>query len=308
MTELYTRDFRRLHDQRMPPMPYVYLYPEIRARYPELPPRSVVSVERSCQLRYRAKRYAVSWVASETLPMYRYPTPFPVPSQDWYTELDNGRLIVNIRIASERFRLRLRGGRDFQRQFRALELIHSEDAVRGEVAIYKRRNMLMLRIVAWFPIDRSVSKREGVLFVKTDPESLLVGASANGHTIWQYAGDHVRRWVAAHRHQLQRWNVDSRHERGRAPSFAARRTAATEKFRDRMNTAIHQITASLVHFAEAKSFATVCYDDARKTYCEQFPWMRLRSVLAEKLRDVGIGIEISGANIVESVCESDLSD
>src|SRR5579862_4327425 len=39
MTECYTRDVRRNGEAKMPPMPKVYLYPEARIKFPNLPPQ-----------------------------------------------------------------------------------------------------------------------------------------------------------------------------------------------------------------------------------------------------------------------------
>src|SRR4051812_36510251 len=64
MTQLYTRDVRRLDHPKMPPMPRVYLYPEARILYPGLPSQSIASLEQAIQRKYRAMRYKIIWTAS----------------------------------------------------------------------------------------------------------------------------------------------------------------------------------------------------------------------------------------------------
>jgi hypothetical protein len=79
LTELYARDVRRRDEKKMPPMPNIYLYPEVRERFPQLPSQTVAALENTIKATYRAKRYEVLWTVKSSLPVYRYPTPFPVP-------------------------------------------------------------------------------------------------------------------------------------------------------------------------------------------------------------------------------------
>src|SRR5215469_15352180 len=83
MTECYARDVRRTGAERekMPSMPRIYLYPELRAEFPALPSQTVASLEHAAVAKYRAIRYKVIWTSSSALPNYRYPTPFPIPAQ-----------------------------------------------------------------------------------------------------------------------------------------------------------------------------------------------------------------------------------
>jgi hypothetical protein len=82
MTECYARDVRRTgkEHEKMPPMPRVYLYPDLRTEFPALPSQTVASLEHTAVAKYRALRYSVIWIANAALPTYRYPTPFPIPS------------------------------------------------------------------------------------------------------------------------------------------------------------------------------------------------------------------------------------
>src|SRR2546427_891041 len=117
----YTRDVRRKPgDSKMPSMKPVYLYPEARARFPGLPSQSVSSIEQTCQLKYRAMRYNVIWTSAVALPVFRYPTPFPTHNQSWSVAMENDAPIVSLRIGSVRYRLRLKTGAQFHRQFIAV--------------------------------------------------------------------------------------------------------------------------------------------------------------------------------------------
>ncbi len=65
----------------------------------------------------------------------------------------------------------------------------------------------------------------------------------------------------------------------------------SHKFHDRMSSAIHEIAAQLVSYAKRRRFASIQYDDAEKSYLEQFPWFRLSALIAEKADAEGIGFE-----------------
>ena len=86
-----------------------------------------------------------------------------------------------------------------------------------------------------------------------------------------------RRWIGEHRMQNQRWSEDQKFEQQPAPSFGQRREAAARKFRQGMDSAIHEIAAQL----------------------DEFPWHRLRMLIAEQLDARGIALDVSSASATE---------
>lgn len=298
MTECYARDVRRNGQEKMPPMPRIYLYPELRAEFPALPSQTVASLEHACQAKYRAVRYRIVWTAQAALPTYRYPTPFPISSQAWQGRLVEDRPVVSVRLGEGRVELRLKSGHPFRRQLQAFRLMARGEAVTGEAAIYQRGTALMVKLVAWLPRPEAPAAREGVLRVSTVKDSLLVAVNAKDEQLWRYHGDHLRRWIAEHRRQLERWSDDQKYENRPVPSFAQRRQRAAGKFGDRMASAAHEIAAQLAGYAARRKFKTVEYDDTERGYVESFPWFRLRALLAEKL-DAG-GIEFIARGPVEA--------
>ena len=69
---------------------------------------------------------------------------------------------------------------------------------------------------------------------------------------------------------------------------------AVREFRDRMNSATHEIAAQLAGYASRRHFAQVRYDDSEHSYMgDGVPWHRLRSLIAEKLDARGIALEAS---------------
>ena len=293
MTELYARDVRRGNEEKITPMARVYLYPEARARFPDLPSQTVASLEKSVQRKYRTVRYPVLWTAAASLPTHRYPTPFPVPNQGWTATIEADQAIVSVRIGDARYRLRLKRGPQFRPQMEAFRQLAKGEAVAGELAIYDHDGLLV-KMVAWLPREENKGARAGVLIVRTGKDCLLVALNAKDEALWRYNGDHLRRWAGEHRTQLQRWSEDHNYEQGPVQSFAHRRETAVRKFRNRMNSATHEIAAQLVAHAARRHFAQVRYDDSDHSYMgDGFPWYRLRSLIAEKLDERGIALEAS---------------
>lgn len=301
MTECYARDVRRTGQARekMPSMPRVYLYPELRAEFPALPSQTVASLEHAIVAKYRAIRYQVVWTAGAALPTYRYPTPFPIPSQGWHARIENDKPIVSLRIGERRLDLRLKSGAQFGRQYSAFRLIARGEAVPGEAALYQRGASLMVKLVAWLPRPEA-QQASGVLRVRTDAQHLLVAVNAKDERLWFYNGDHLRRWAAEHRTALERWSDDAKYENRPVPNFADRRAAAARKFRDRMDSSTHEIAAQLAGYAQRRRFASVEYSDTERSYCPDFPYFRLASLIAEKLNARGITYIASSTIVPET--------
>jgi hypothetical protein len=300
MTELYARDVRRdSSKEKMPPMVPVSLYQEVRARFPGLPSQSVAALEHSVQRKYRAIRYNVVWTSSASLPNHRYPTPFPVPSQGWHATLEDGKPIVSLRIGDARWNIQLKRGPQFRRQMIAFRQIAKGEAVPGEMAVMDRDGV-MVKLVAYLPRRQDDSKRADQLVVTTAKDCLLVALDAKEEKLWTYNGDHLRRWAAEHRAMLQRLADDQKYEQRPVPAFAQRREAAARKYRDRMDSATHEIAAQLATYAWRRHFASVRYDDSVHAFVgDGFPWYRLRNLIAEKLDARGIALEIASAAPVQ---------
>jgi len=139
LNEMYARDIRRENQKKMPPMPRIYLYPEAREKFPTLPSSSVASLEQAVQRRYRAKRYEILWTCAATLPTFRYPTPFAIPQKTWHSTIEDNQPIVSVRIQDARFRLRLKTGTQFRRQYTVFRQVANGTALKGECSLYQRR-------------------------------------------------------------------------------------------------------------------------------------------------------------------------
>ena len=295
ITELYAGDVRRHPgEEKMPPLARTYLYPALRLEFPALSPATVVALEQAITRKYRAIRYPVIWTRANSLPSFRYPIPVPVHNQSWAVRIEEDKPILSIRIGEARREMRLKSGSQFRRQLASVRLLARGEAIAGEAALYQRGNppVLMAKMVAWLPRQAAVSPvRLSTLRVHTSKDSLLTAVNLNDEKLWMYHGDHLKRWSAEHRKQLDRWSDDQKYEQRPVPAFAQRREAAAAKYRNRMDSATHEIAAQLAGYAARRRFSAVVYDDSDQSFCEGLPWYRLRALIAEKVGAAGLEFE-----------------
>jgi hypothetical protein len=297
LTEFFVRDIHRNGEDKMPPMPTIYLYPEARQRFPALPSGSISALEQQVKAKYRAKRYEIIWTCASSLPTYRYPTPMPVPNQGWSLCFENESPVVSLRIGDARIRLRLKGGYRYRRQLTALRDIAAGEAVQGQLDLYYCGQDVLCKVVAWLPRKVDNTKpATGTLYVRTSPDALVVSFDSKADKLWTYHGDHIRRWVAKHRTQLQRWADDSKLEHRPKVPFAQRRAEASARYHDRMHTACHQIAAMIAGYARRRYFATVEYRDADTSFCPDFSWFSLRQLIREKCDALGLAFEYANGD------------
>lgn len=291
ITEMYARDVRRVDQEKLPAMPKVYLYPETSAKFPELPSRSRSCLEQAVGKKYRAKRFDVVWTAGSSLPMFRYPVPFPASNQAWSAWIENDQPYVSVAlVGTERQTMRLKGGPRYRRQLAAFRQIASGLAVPGQMDIYKQGDDVMCKMVAWLPRPGVAKGKSGVLFVRSAPDALLVSLDGDGERLWAIHFDHVRRWAREHAWRLQRLSYDSKMEERKpgGPTFQQRREGYSEKYHDRMDSAAKEAASQVARYAERNRFATVQYNDSDKSFCEKFTWFGLRERLKTKLDEIGI--------------------
>jgi hypothetical protein len=294
MTQCYVRDAPR-EGEKIPPMPRLYLYPEARILFPDLPPRSVASLEQVVQRKYRSKRFDVMWRSAASLPTMRYPQPYPIPNQGWsYHFNEQSQLMVACRIGEQNWELRLKTGARYRRQIDGLRRM----AERGEMAIYKLSDGTMLvKLVGWLERPK-VGKTQGTLFVRTGKDHLLSALDVKNERIWIENCDHLPRWTAEHRKRLQRFSEDQKAEQRPVATFAERRSAMAEKQRHRLHSAIQEVAAHLVNFAKRRHYAEVRYDDTDR-WMSEFPYFALEERIRIKLDEYGIGFQKTSGAVTE---------
>jgi hypothetical protein len=301
-------------DEKLPPMPHVYLYPEARRRYPDMPSKSIAALLHAVMHRYGKARLSVIWRAEASLQRFRFPVPFPVHNQGWDARYEGDNVpVIDVRLTDEQFTLRMRGGQQFRRQLAAFARIVSGEAVPGELSLYRQRvsdaahrpgveggepgggarvhYRVMAKMVAWFPRAATSRARSGKLSVRTAPDAFLIAASKQRGP-WVLNADHVRRWTALHRRRLDRLNDDAKHDK-RWPKrlrrqMADHREALVERHRRRIHSFCHQAAAMLAAYANRLAVAEVRFDATDLSYLRDFRWSDFQQVLATKLGERGI--------------------
>jgi hypothetical protein len=310
---------------RMPKAPNPYLYPLARALIPSLASQSVVALCNTVQRKYNEMRIAVIWRGEASLQRFRYPVPYPIPSQGWkasYLSETEKVPIVRVRFDQRTVHLRLRGGHEFRRQLGAFAQIVGGEAVPCQMAIYRKRvtesdsrpgvtsrengggtkaiHRIMVKLVAWLPRSARCAGANSTMLVKTSAHEFWC-AVVEGREPWILNADHVRGWIAAHNKRISRLSQDTKYEK-RIPERMRRQindrlSLMSQKQHDRLATWNHTATAMLVGFAQRQKVMTVEYNDTDKTYLPSFPWFDLRTKLQQKLEAAGIGFKHASAEV-----------
>jgi hypothetical protein len=319
LSELFTRDVRRTPDMdKLPTMPKIYLYPEARKLFPELPSQTLASMENAIKSKYRKTRYKLLWTNEVSLPNYCYPSPFVVPNQGWSAIYGPENVpLVQFRLAGNRWTLRLRGGHQYRRPLKSFAQIVSGLAVSGELAIYRQRAngndhrngmsdrgasgqhahyRVMCKMAAWLPRDVDPLPREGVLFVTTADDALLVALNAKNERLWTINADHVLRWSAENRRRNQRRSEDRKMEVRGAGHMDSSGERHSLKYRRRMKTACDQFAAQVVNYAKRWKFAAVRAIAADSEYAPDFTWFALWQAIEQRCNHHGIEFEKESPN------------
>lgn len=295
VSELYARDVRRQpEDERLAPMPHIYLYPEARALFPRLPAQAVAALAQDVLRRYRAVRHAVLWTRAASLASYRYPVALTLPSQAWslHRDSEQGQWIVSVRLSESRWRLRLRGGAPMRRQLQRLGQIEDGHAERGSLTIYEPRSRrdstappLMVKIAAWLP-KVAAEDRSAVVQVRTDEQSLLTAEPR-----WRIDPAPIRSVLAADARRRSSLLANLQSARASGGRMDGIRTALEElshRTRQRLFESCRTYAAHLAAHLEACRAREVHYDDGVRPVLSHFPWELLRRRIAEKLDERGI--------------------
>lgn len=318
MTELYARDVRREADDRtLRKMPRMYLYPEARERFPALSPQTVANLVQDVQAAYRAHRYELLWTGARTLATYRYPAPYPIPSQAWRLDEQQGRWYVVCRLGDRRWRLKLRGGPQMRYQAERLRQLMAGEAQPGAATLYQvvvqrgghrtgagdgdrdRDTRVMVKLAAWLPKAEQAA-RAGVLSVRTGPDALL---SIAGHD-WKIDAAPLRGALCATARRRQALTVNLSHERRRPrrrrEGMADAMSELSRKSRLRIADACRTYAAHVAAYANRQRAAQIDYDDRDRSALPSFPWEQLRQAIANKLEESGMRlVHVNGREGIE---------
>jgi hypothetical protein len=279
---------------------HLYLYPEARILFPTLPAQSVAALSQRVQASYRVHRQGILR-GTQSLPVFRYPAPFSMPSQGWKAYEQDGRWYVAVRIGDRRWTLRLRGGAHMRRQIERLRQLECGEAQAGDATLYqsaantgdhrsgipgRRAGRVMIKLAVWLPKPASSS---GVtLRLRTGRTALLAFAGSD----WRIDAAEMRAILAtdARRQRelmpsdVRLYHATARHRAGLRRARADRRRRSHLRIAD----ACRVYAAQAAAYAARKRAGTVEYSDADQSALPHFPWERLRRHIEAKLDERGI--------------------
>jgi hypothetical protein len=271
---------------------------------------------RMAEKRWRRDRYQVLWRRRQALPCYRDGLPYPLDAQAWRLErTEGGAYLLACSLGGSRWLFQLQTGwRRHQKD--ALQQIVDGSALPVEAALYERRRSLgdhrsggtaaqsgsgntsykrlYAKLVCWLPKPKQEVRAERKLYVRTGQDvfwSAVLDEQAPEHA-WVLHADHVQRWVMEHMVRLGKLADDTKYEK-RWPKrqrfqLGSYRESLVAKHRRRMDTWIHQATASLVNYACRKHVTEMLYREEQGYRFNPFPWHRLRTTLTQKALARGI--------------------
>ncbi len=308
-----------------PPNPY--LYPGIEAIAPGMDSQAKIAVLNTVTRNYNARRFDVLWLRKAALPTYRYPYPYAVDKDGWKAVLsaDDERPSVRVRLDGKTWVLKLAGGFRNRRKIEGWKRIYAGEAIRREIAIEavnvtrsdhrsgiasrsagggpRRTQRVMVRISAWFPRKESRNDPDRatrlVMACRTTGDAFLAYQVGPDGPERQINADHVRRWRNQHAERMRRMAHDLKYEKrwssGQRRQMERRRRDWREKFDNRMDTWLHEVTKIVAEHAYRRRVDAVVLDLTDRSFAGSgFPWFTFKGRLREKLHERRIDIEIVG--------------
>src|SRR4029453_10677041 len=204
--------------------------------------------------------------------------PYPVNAQNWsarYLSEKERVPLVEMRLGESRVCLRLAGGKGGRGEMGGFGGGWGGGGVRFRV---------MVKMVAWLLKKEGVKGDGGTLELRTEKDRFWVGKIEGKEGEWVLNADHVLRWVVSHRRRLGRMSEDTKFEK-RWPSrkrvqMQDYRDKFLRKHHDRLNSWIHQASASVVGYAVRNRVGRGRYDDSGRL-TREFPG----HMLTERLKD-----------------------
>ncbi len=307
---------RKAGEEKIAPMAKVNLYKLWQENYERGEwtggASSANAILHSVEQKYRKKRYEIIWLNSDQPPRHNFPLPYPIHNKDYTltymeTEGEDGQKmrvpVIVCNLGGKRWTIQLRGGFEFKQQMKDFSELVAGGAIKGELAIYRRRSngshrrtssdrpngggqrasyRIMVKIVGHFPRHESKHKTIGTLVVRTGRKALLVALCADDKKPWLYHADFLRRVIHEYERKRQCISDDMKAEnRPASKQLLERMAKMAYRQKCRLDTEVRRMAAMLVNYAVRRKVSKIEYSDEDKRYFMLFPWAMLRDYVSQ---------------------------
>lgn len=234
--------------------------------------------------------------------VFRFPYPWPVPSQNLRVMRDaEDRPAASIVLPGGRVVVRLGSGANYRRELaRFDDLLADPKRIKQAKVTGRFSNGRLvgadLRLVGSFDAADNNGGFSGRVF--TGPFGLLTAVNDGGDSDpFVYHGDELPGVIARHDDWSHRFAVDMKHEK-RWPAHVRRRRfdgprvqAKRDRVRNRLRTARQTAASQVVAWLVRQGVSSVEYTDADKSFLPRFDWTGLRECLRCKCEENGISFQ-----------------
>lgn len=270
-------------------------YDAIRAKLPDFPTGSANQILQEVQKKYLEERKDI-YHGKRSLPNFRE---VPYPFRPDRARLGMSGEIPTVTLGmpgDRRMTFQLHRGKKSPRQmaiflealkhpelFCQVSLLEVEGNASDHRAGTKKGASLRIKIVAYVPkVGRA--PRSGALILTTTNAALLTAMDAKDNRLFIYNGDHIRGWVEANRRKNQRLSFDRK--------LGASMPENSELYERRMKTAVKQVAAHVVGYADRRRFAEICWLPTVHRYVKSFRWADLETRIGILCKERGISFVI----------------
>lgn len=278
--------------------PKLYTYPMVSNEFPGVAVVAAI-VCRSVESKYKQERWQVA-NGRKSICNYRS---FPWPllcnkSRNMLNVEDNGEfLTARIKLLGGWWAIRLAGGSNYRDQIKGIRIAIGSGKLGDSKIWIDRKHKAIIGVSVSLP-ETETKGHAGTLNVSTGRDTLILATKTRNDRPFAITGDEVKQWVAERDRRYYRLSQDRKSGKKRSQIKAAQRRIG-DKWKSRMDTYIHQVTARIVEHAKRRKVAVLKFDGTIKSFLPKFPWFELATKLAYKCEDAGIEF----VNATQSVAE-----
>lgn len=283
-------------------LPKLYTYPVISKEFPGAA-TAAAAIGRAVEAKYKQERWHVG-AGRKSVCNYRS---FPWPllcnkSARWLQIEDCGEVLqARIKLLGQWWTVRIAGGAAYRDQVRGLRKAIESGRIGDSKIWVDGKHRAVIGVSVGLPAS-SQKKQSGKLVVTSNRDNLLVAIKERSPVPFVVSGDQLRGWIAERNRKQQRLRQDRKSGADRKKCIAIQ-ARVSNKWRRRMDTYTHEVSARVVEHARRRKVEELVLDLTVKSFLPSFPWFELATKIQYKCEDAGIGFR----EITQAVANPDVS-